>query len=230
MPIDRYSISSVPLVLKAGDISLGSGTGFFYERDGSIYIVSNWHIFAGRNPIDGQPTHRRGATPSTVDFPASIQGRVGSWRIEQISLVDQEGDPIWRQHRDRGQGVDIGILRINGLSDGNEVHPINTAPVQNDMAMMVGMDVYILGFPLGQSLTASLPVWKRASIASEPDVILDNGDPCFLVDTATREGMSGSPVIAKSVGSAFLENGNMNMGGIFYRPLGSTQVDMLVMS
>lgn len=220
MSLDRYSISSVPLGLNVGDISLGRGTGFFYERNGTNFVVSNWHVFAGRNPIDGQTTHPGGATPSAVDFPACVQGQLGSWRMEQFNLVNDEGAPYWRQHRDRGQDVDIAVLQIDGLSGGNEVHPINTAPAQNDMAIMVGMDVYILGFPLGQSLTASLPVWKRASIASEPDVILDNGDHCYLVDTTTREGMSGSPVIAKSVGSALLENGGMQMGGIYYRPLG----------
>jgi len=42
-------------------------------------------------------------------------------------------------------------------------------------------------------------VWKRASIATEFDVDI-GGIPRFLVDTATREGMSGSPVILRSFG------------------------------
>ena len=220
MPIDRYSVSSVPLRLTVGNVALGKGTGFFYERNGSTFIVSNWHVLSGRNPIDGQPTNRNGAIPTNLEFPACVRGQLGSWRNEQIDLVDEGGVPRWRQHGNRGQDVDIAILQIDGLSEGNEVHPINTAPVQSDMALMVGMDVYVLGFPLGQSFTACLPVWKRASIASEPDVNLDNGDQCFLIDTATREGMSGSPVITKNVGSEILEDGGMKMGGIYYRPLG----------
>jgi hypothetical protein len=44
-----------------------------------------------------------------------------------------------------------------------------------------------------------LPIWKRATIATEPDFDLD-GLPKFYIDTATREGMSGSPVYAQEVG------------------------------
>jgi hypothetical protein len=40
------------------------------------------------------------------------------------------------------------------------------------------------------------PIWKRGSVASEPDYNWRD-KPAFLIDTATREGMSGSPVIAR---------------------------------
>jgi hypothetical protein len=61
---------------------------------------------------------------------------------------------------------------------------------------MVGKEVFVLGYPFGQlALRLSLhPIWKRASIATELDYLVEHL-PMFLVDTASRSGMSGSPVI-----------------------------------
>ena len=56
-----------------------------------------------------------------------------------------------------------------------------------------GEEVFVVGFPLGLPLTAGAAIWKRGSIATDPAFPID-GKPKFLIDTATREGMSGSPV------------------------------------
>lgn len=39
-----------------------------------------------------------------------------------------------------------------------------------------------------------LPVWKRGTVATEPTLEID-ALPKFLIDTATRNGMSGAPVV-----------------------------------
>ncbi len=44
-----------------------------------------------------------------------------------------------------------------------------------------------------------LPIWKRGTISTEPVIDIENL-PKFLVDTATRSGMSGSPVIMQRNG------------------------------
>jgi len=59
----------------------------------------------------------------------------------------------------------------------------------------VGSDVFILGFPRGLATQGVLPVWKRASVASEP-LREVSGRPIFLLDTVSRKGMSGSPIIS----------------------------------
>ena len=57
-------------------------------------------------------------------------------------------------------------------------------------------DVFVLGFPFGQIAGAPAPVWKRGTIALDPRFDPE-GLPKLLVDTATREGMSGSVVLAR---------------------------------
>lgn len=59
------------------------------------------------------------------------------------------------------------------------------------------MEVFILGYPFKIELPA-YPVWKRGSIASEPSLVGYVND-YMLVDTASRPGMSGAPVIRQSM-------------------------------
>jgi hypothetical protein len=64
------------------------------------------------------------------------------------------------------------------------------------LSIQIGMDVFILGYPFGAP-PPGFPVWKRGSIASEPDLVR-LGTDYLLVDTASRPGMSGAPVIRRS--------------------------------
>jgi hypothetical protein len=54
-------------------------------------------------------------------------------------------------------------------------------------------------------------VWKRGSIASEPEVF-SPGQLYMLVDTASRPGMSGSPVIRRSWGTHQMKGGGVALG------------------
>ena len=51
------------------------------------------------------------------------------------------------------------------------------------------------------------PIWKRATAASNPALGWDR-KPQFLIDCASREGMSGAPVITYS------KNGDVQIGGL----------------
>src|SRR5258708_39700911 len=59
---------------------------------------------------------------------------------------------------------------------------------------------FVVGFPLGlvdrQDPHHVLPIYKSANIASEP--YLDfQGKPIVVIDSTTRPGMSGSPVVVQ---------------------------------
>jgi hypothetical protein len=75
------------------------------------------------------------------------------------------------------------------------------------------MDVFVLGFPFGIGPWGG-PNWKRGSIASEPK-ILNPEEPYFLLDTASRPGMSGSPIIRRSWGFHLMEDGGSSVGSGF---------------
>ena len=86
------------------------------------------------------------------------------------------------------------------------------------MYIDLGTEVFIPGFPLGFSANGVMPVWKRASVASS----LEFGhsiDRYFFVDTATREGMSGSPCLAISNWRHYAMDRTTNKVRIVERPL-----------
>jgi len=82
------------------------------------------------------------------------------------------------------------------------MYPINTL-LSKPLEIRIGMDVFILGYPFGNAPPA-FPVWKRGSIASEPALVrMTTGH--YLVDTASRPGMSGAPVILRDSTNNYID-------------------------
>ncbi len=69
------------------------------------------------------------------------------------------------------------------------------------MAVGVARGLSIVGFPFGITGGGGLGIWVQGSVATEPTLDF-NGLPCFLIDSRTRPGQSGSPVIAYAAGGA----------------------------
>lgn len=136
-----------------------------------------------------------------------------------FSLEDEHGGPLWIQHQ-RGQELDLAALPINKLPDDCISYKLPRGDETCEMAALIGMDAFILGFPKGIAHQQLLPIWKRGSIATEPQ-IPHEGLPVFLLDTATREGMSGAPVLLRSYSGYGKADGSSVLGtGPFTRFIG----------
>jgi hypothetical protein len=141
-------------------------------------------------------------------FRCHLLVRVGEYWHEPIDVPirDENDQPLWLIHpAQEMRAIDIVALPLDHDSLKTKVTllPVNElAP--GKIAIMIGMDVFILGYPFG-SKPPAFPVWKRGSIASEPDLVrVSTG--YYLVDTASRPGMSGSPVILRSWSNHILES------------------------
>jgi Trypsin-like peptidase domain len=112
-------------------------------------------------------------------------------------------------HPDRGQLVDIGVLKVpESIADKQK----KTAELPNSsLPIRVGQDVFVLGYPRGLALQFEFPVWKRGSIASEPHFDIGE-ESIILIDTSTREGMSGAPVVALSRDPYRRDDGSVGAG------------------
>ena len=66
-------------------------------------------------------------------------------------------------------------------------------PFNENVKIEITSEIYIIGFPFAKQ-TGYVPIWKKGSVASEPLIDME-GLPYFYADTATKEGMSGSPVV-----------------------------------
>lgn len=70
-------------------------------------------------------------------------------------------------------------------------------------------DVFVVGYPKGLTDQTLQPIWKRATVATEPRLGWQ-GQRKFLVDCASRQGLSGAPVLS------YNKTGRMQVGGMTY--------------
>jgi hypothetical protein len=212
--VNSLSLYAVFVRLFFDDIFLSKASAFLWRHDGRTFLISNWHVFSGRKPKkeppegdeedDEQPLHTQGAIPNQVEclfYRNRLSGGqpVSSGVIseqDKFPLIDQSGQPLYLEHP-FGSRADIAALPI-------ELHPhvvpyfLNEYEFDENVEIYAGQDVSIIGYPFGLITRSPLPIWKRGSIASEPNRPI--GFNKIFVDTATRPGMSGSFVVAQHSG------------------------------
>lgn len=194
--------------------NLGIGTAFTYTLNGQTYLITNWHNVSGRHPETLKVIHNDAAIPNKlilhypIDFNEdkslpSGESKVG-WSSVELDLY-QDNVPVWYEHPEHGHNVDAIAIPL-GFS-GSKLKQANAKELDLEkITLRPSLDIFVLGYPRGMTGGAKLPIWKRGSIASEPDVDIDKL-PKFFIDTATREGMSGSPVYAQQSGYIVPEDG-----------------------
>lgn len=77
-------------------------------------------------------------------------------------------------------------------------------------SLYVSDDIFIIGYPKGITDHTGQPLWKRATIATSPHLGWEQQEQ-FLVDCASKEGMSGAPAIY------YNRDGKINTGSIYYK-------------
>jgi Trypsin-like peptidase domain len=195
---------------------IGSATAFFVEHKQCYYLVSNWHVLSGCNVHTGQPLVSS-AIPDMlkISYLNKDLKRINAC----VKLNDKDSNARWLQHPKRGQEVDIAAVKVIFSDPANTPLPTSCEATEYSVRMRVGDDAFVIGYPLGISSDHDLPIWKRASIASEPGFGV-NGNEIILLDTATRKGMSGAPVFLVKREGYTQENGGVAVNGEAFRFLG----------
>lgn len=197
--IDKLSYTAIPLKILSDQTdsqtekTLGTATGFIYEYKEKYYLITNWHVVTGLN-------NETSVYPNLIEFPLQSNTKLFiQWKRYKVNLyADQEmGVPNWFVHPEFKEKVDVVALKID-IPKEILVHPISRIEFDQTKPTIAD-DIYILGFPYRYTGGGNFPIWKRGSIASEPDIDLE-GLPKILVDTASRSGMSGAPVIYRRRG------------------------------
>ena len=196
----RPSVASLPLELRSQDQGLGTATGFVVERPRSRFLVTNWHVVAGRRPDTGAILSRSGAVPDEVIIMHNQAGALGTWIPRAEPVYDPDGAPRWREHPRHHRAVDVVALELTQL-DGVEVYAHDPWGEGPGLAMGVTSALSIVGFPFGITGGGGLGIWVQGTVATEPTLDFE-GMPRFLIDSRTRPGQSGSPVLAYHAGGA----------------------------
>jgi hypothetical protein len=192
--IDPLTAAAVRLDLLFEDKIVALGSGFLWQEAERICIVTAWHNVTGTHPATGQPLSKTAVRPDSfrahfipVLFhePQSLSGQL--YGADEVAL--------FRSHHTYGKLIDVVALDID-LSGCSETLcvPINHLEA-SPMRVQVGGSAFVIGFPKGMS-DQGLPIWKRGTIASEPTLADEpRSRESYLLDAATRQGMSGAPVV-----------------------------------
>lgn len=173
-------------------------TGFLWKNGEEWFLVTNWHNVTG---VNADTDKLGGFIPNSIQVGLKenweLQGQKGGRAVVTDLDLYVDGAPIWFEHPLRRE-VDCVAIPINiGKNTANRA--LNLIEFHVTLSADVGMDCFIVGYPRGLVGVGKTPIWKRGSIATEPDLDHDQ-KPLILVDTATREGMSGSPVLIRHSG------------------------------
>lgn len=176
----------------AGSQALTSATGFFFERDERLFLVTSRHV------VYDQPASHR---PDRIDVTVHAD-RSDLTRSLVLSLpLYSAGKAVWRQGTDSGGEVDVAVIELDrgALPASVAICCFSPEHLQQSLdELEVGTPVHVVGFPLGFYDTVhNLPVVRHAAIASAFGVRFQ-GEGYFLTDARTHRGMSGAPVVLRS--------------------------------
>lgn len=202
-----WNHSAAYLAMHYGAQQVSTGSGFFWMEGPRTFLVTNWHNLAGRNPFTEQPLSKTAAIPDRIVFrafkqvsEANSEGFFESVHVpvEVLLCSGDHSDAKWLEHPTLGRRVDVAAIDVTDKVAGLQVVAANRLESDAILDPYASQDVFVLGFPFGLIANAPVPIWKRGTIALDP-TFNPEALPKMLIDTATREGMSGSLVIARHI-------------------------------
>lgn len=212
----RYSIESLRslfIEMYFNCTLLASGTGFILKSStGEPYLVTNRHNVTGRHNETNKPLDEEyGAIPNRIEISHHKKGVLGEVvvRSERLYRDDDFLSPLWAEHPSFKGKVDFVALKLTNLED-VDIYDYDLEK-DNDVQIRVADVISVIGFPFGLQIGKSLAVWATGFIASEPD--LDYNDlPLFFIDCRSRQGQSGSAVVAyRPIGMVYQGEGDSIM-------------------
>ena len=211
-----FCCSPIELLSNDGeDKVIRTGSAFFYQHEGISLLVTNWHVVSGRNLFTSSILSKHGYLPSKLRYYGVGLSQNGNhltfsrsgWIITlpeaaqamlaEPPVIDGVAVDIWAAPIPTHTMISKDLTR-SGFYGANFISSHINDHVAQDIACRAGEDCLVLGYPLNNYDGLMPPIWKRASIASEPGLPVD-GRPMFLIDGGTTASMSGSPVFRKIV-------------------------------
>jgi hypothetical protein len=174
-----------------GPKALTGASGFFFEREGRLYLVTSRHVL-----IDEPSGH----FPDRIEIelhtdPGNLARSTGL-----SMLLYCQGKSVWRDGTDTGGAIDVAVIEIDRAALPKRCVLEAFTPAHLPTAcddIEVGAALLVVGFPLGfHDLLHHLPVVRQAVIASSYGLRFQ-GKGYFLTDARTHRGTSGAPVLMR---------------------------------
>ena len=205
--VDPFSTATLRIeAFAGGEKPCGVATGLLINAQNKPFLATNWHVLTGRHP-DTEKLNEMGATPERLRIfhRAVDRGSVHlGVRPMDEPLFSADNQPRWiepqkrrlSEREDPKLAIDLVLLPL-----------VETAGCVTNLGFGInhytpeahvepGFPISIVGYPMGYFGFPNYPIWKTGHVAS--DIHGHPDQKHFLVDATTRDGMSGSPVIAKN--------------------------------
>lgn len=189
--IESVLLAATPILTFLGTQGLTNASGFFFERDGRLYLVTSRHVL-----VDEASEH----FPDRIEIelhcdPENLAQATGF----SIPLY-RNGQGIFRAGMDTAGGVDVAVIEIErpALPEKTVLRPFGPQHLlDSGHSVEIGSPVLIVGFPLGfHDQLHHMPVVRQAIVASSFGLRFQ-GEGYFLTDGRTHRGISGAPVVLR---------------------------------
>lgn len=189
--VDPLLLTAARVLTFEGQRSLTSASGFFFERDDRLYLVTSRHVLIDK-PSKHFPDRLEIELHTDTDNLAESTGF-------SIPLY-RDGKGVWRDAVDGAGAVDVGVIRIErGALPANTLYRAFTPAHLPGSGERVEIDttLLVIGFPLGFHDTLHhMPVARQAALASSFGLRFQ-GQGYFLTDARTHRGTSGALVVTR---------------------------------
>ncbi len=194
--IDTLLLSAARIATFDIDKPLTNASGFFFERDARLYLVTSRHVV-----IDTPSKHFPSRISIEIHTDAADLGQSVGFGL----LLYLDGKSVWKQGTDSAGEIDVAVIELDrqALPAGAHLQPFTLAHVQSsESSVEIGSSLLIVGFPLGfQDTLHHLPVVRQAVVASAFGMRFQ-GLGYFLTDARTHRGTSGAPVVMRDTAAA----------------------------
>jgi hypothetical protein len=218
MGVAEPSVRSLFIEMQFEGQPLATGTGFVVLSPRGPVLVTNRHNLTGRHQQTGVPLSKTGGLPKQARIVHNRLGRFGHW-VDKVEELYSGDDLRWIEHPLLGPRADIVALPLTQPRE-VQLYVYDPASPGSDIRIGPADVVSVVGFPFGMRANGSVAIWATGFVASEPELHY-GGLPQFLIDYRSRQGQSGSAVIAfRSGGMVATSYGGMITDGPVFRFLG----------
>ena len=213
--IEPLLLTTVRVSTFDGNCSLTGASGFLFERDGRLFVVTSRHVV-----IDMPTKH----FPDRIEIELHTDANNLTRSVAMSVPLYRDGKSVWRQGSDTGGEVDVAVIELERSKLPRSVLLQSFTPEHLQRTLHeveVGASLLIVGFPLGfHDALHHLPVVRQAVIASSFGLRFQ-GLGYFLTDARTHRGTSGAPVVMRSPAAHLplpwkllgVHSARMDMGG-----------------
>jgi S1-C subfamily serine protease len=189
--IESILLTAAHVLTFSGDRPLTNASGFFFERDGRLFLVTSRHVL-----FDEPSEHFPDRIEIEVHTDINNMTRSTGFSV----LLYRNGESVWRQGTDSAGEIDVAVVELDraALPELMAYAAFNPSHLDGGPdPIEVGTSLLVVGFPLGfHDALHHMPVARHAVVASSFSLRF-MGKGYFLTDARTHRGTSGAPVVMR---------------------------------